>query len=243
MKRTFLLMILSAIGTGIVAQQKPAVKPATKAIATAKPAAKPGASILKNSADSFSYAIGLSIASFYKAQGITNINNTLVIKALSDMKADKPLLNEQQVNNCVVGYMQKARSAKATPNKKAGEAFLAENRKKAGVILLPSGLQYQILKEGNGPKPTIDDQVKVHYHGTLIDGKVFDSSVERGEPITLGLKNVIPGWTEALQLMPVGSKWRLFVPSDLAYGDNAAGPTIKEGSTLIFEVELLEIVK
>ncbi|WP_205512882.1 FKBP-type peptidyl-prolyl cis-trans isomerase [Longitalea arenae] len=247
MKKSVLLVLACLPATAILAQAPAKKKPVT---ATQKPAptkktaaTAPTAPILKNSADSFSYAIGLSIASFYKAQGISDINNQLVVKALADAKVDKALLNETQVNNCIVNYMQKARSEKASPNKKAGEAFLAENKKKAGVVALPSGLQYQVIKEGTGAKPSADDQVKVHYHGTLIDGTVFDSSVERGQPITLGLKNVIPGWTEALQLMSVGSKWKLFIPSDLAYGDNPAGPTIKEGSTLIFDVELIEIVK
>jgi FKBP-type peptidyl-prolyl cis-trans isomerase FklB len=240
MKKYVLLAIGCFTAGMIMAQQKKKPVAATnKTTATAAPATP----ALKNSADSFSYAIGLSIAGFYKAQGISNINNQLVLKALTDSKNNKPLLTEAQVNNCIVNYMQGARSAKASGNKKAGEAFLAENKKKPGVVTTASGLQYQVLKEGNGAKPTVEDQVKVHYHGTLLDGTVFDSSVERGQPITLGLKNVIPGWTEALQLMPVGSKWRLFIPSDLAYGDNPAGPTIKEGSTLIFDVELLEIVK
>lgn len=244
--KKYVVLALACLPATVMLAQAPAKKKPVAATKTTKPAQKagtPSAPVLKNSADSFSYAIGLSIASFYKAQGISDINNTLVLKALADAKVDKALLNEAQVNNCIVNYMQKARSEKASPNKKAGEAFLAENKKKPGVVVLPSGLQYQVIKEGNGPKPTVEDQVKVHYHGTLIDGTVFDSSVDRGQPITLGLKNVIPGWTEALQLMPVGSKWRLFIPSDLAYGDNPAGPTIKEGSTLIFDVELLEIVK
>ena len=249
MKKYVLLALACLPATVMLAQGTAKKKPVAATKKTATPTSKTGASAaptaaaLKNSADSFSYAIGLSIASFYKAQGISNINNQLVLKALSDAKVEKPLLNETQVNNCIVNYMQTARSAKASPNKKAGEAFLAENKKKAGIITLPSGLQYQVTKEGTGPKPSIEDQVKVHYHGMLIDGTVFDSSVERGQPITLGLKNVIPGWTEALQLMPVGSKWKLFIPSDLAYGDNPAGPSIKEGSTLIFDVELIEIVK
>ena len=113
---------------------------------------------------------------------------------------------------------------------------------KAGVVTLPSGLQYQIIKEGTGPKPTATDKVKCHYHGMLIDGTVFDSSVDRGQPIELSVSGVIPGWTEALQLMPVGSKWKLFIPSNLAYGDQETG-AIKAGSTLIFDVELLDIVK
>jgi FKBP-type peptidyl-prolyl cis-trans isomerase FklB len=246
MKKLMLLATGCLFTTLLTAQtKKPAATAKKPATAIKKPAtaAAPAAPSLKSSADSFSYAIGLSIASFYKAQGVKDINNNLVLKALSDAKNNKPLLNEAQVNNCIVNYMQSARSEKASGNKKAGEAFLAENKKKQGVITLPSGLQYQVIKEGTGPKPTADDQVKVHYRGTLLDGTEFDSSIGRGEPITLGLKNVIPGWTEALQLMPTGSKWKLFIPSNLAYGDNPAGPLIKEGSTLIFEVELLEIVK
>lgn len=127
-------------------------------------------------------------------------------------------------------------------NVKAGEEFLAENAKRDGVVTLPSGLQYEIIKEGNGDKPSTSDQVKVHYHGTLIDGTVFDSSVERGEPAQFGVTQVISGWTEALQLMPAGSKWKLYIPSDLAYGSRDQG-TIKPFSTLVFDVELLEIVK
>ena len=125
---------------------------------------------------------------------------------------------------------------------KEGEEFLAENGKREGVVTLPSGLQYEIIKEGNGDKPTANDRVKVHYHGTLIDGEVFDSSIERGEPTSFGVSQVIPGWTEALQLMPVGSKWKLYIPSDIAYGSRDTG-TIKPFSTLIFDVELIDIEK
>jgi FKBP-type peptidyl-prolyl cis-trans isomerase FklB len=239
--KKYVLLALAGLPATVMLAQAPAKKKPVAAAPKKTTTAAPAAPVLKNSADSFSYAIGLSIASFYKAQGISNINNTLVLKALSDSKVDKPLLNEMQMNDCIVNYMQKARGAKADPNKKAGAAWLAENKKKPGVIALPSGLQYKVEKEGTGPKPKLEDQVKVHYHGTLLDGTIFDSSVDRGQPITLGLKNVISGWTEALQLMPVGSKWKLFIPSDLAYGDNAAGK-IPEGSTLIFDVELLEIV-
>jgi len=121
--------------------------------------------------------------------------------------------------------------------------FLAANKNKPGVITLPSGLQYTVIKEGTGPKPAITDKIRCHYHGTLIDGTVFDSSVERGQPIELEVNHVIPGWTEALQLMAVGSKWKLFVPSNLAYGDQSPGQAIPAGSTLVFDVELLDIVK
>ena len=238
--KKYVLLALASLPATVMLAQAPAKKKPVAAAPKKTTTAAPAAPALKNSVDSFSYAIGLSIASFYKAQGISDINNTLVIKALADAKADKPLLNETQVNNCIVNYMQLA--AKSKPYKKANDAWLVENKKKPGVVALPSGLQYKIEKEGTGPKPKATDQVKVHYHGTLIDGSVFDSSVDRGQPITLGLSNVIPGWTEALQLMPVGSKWKLFIPSELAYGDQETGK-IKGGSTLIFDVELLEIVQ
>ncbi len=199
---------------------------------------------LKSTTDSLSYAIGMSVANFYKQQNITNINTALVIKAINDInKTGKPLLDEQQANACITSYIQKSKTEKASVAKKAGEAFLAANKNKPGVITLASGLQYQVMKEGVGPKPALTDKIKCHYHGTLIDGRVFDSSVDRGEPIELTVNGVIPGWTEALQLMPVGSKWKLFIPSSLAYGDQQAGPLIAPGSTLVFEVELLDIVK
>ena len=127
-------------------------------------------------------------------------------------------------------------------NKQAGEEFLHINKGKEGVVTLTSGLQYQILKSGDGPKPSATDQVRCHYHGTLIDGTVFDSSVQRGEPAVFGVNQVIKGWVEALQLMPLGSKWRLFIPSDLAYGAAGAGQSIEPNSALIFDVELLNII-
>ena len=239
MKKTLLSVFVGIISITMMGQVK---KPVTKKPAT--PVTKVNSdALMKTPLDSFSYAIGLSIANFYKEQGVKNINNALVVRALNDIKAGKPLLNEAQTNNCIVGFMQHVSSEKAAGNKKTGQAFLQNNKTKEGVISLPSGLQYQIIKTGSGEKPTLNDKVKVHYHGTLLDGTVFDSSVERGEPLELSVSGVIPGWTEALQLMQVGSKWKLFIPSSLAYGDNQAGPTITPGSTLIFEVELLVIVK
>lgn len=213
-----------------------------------KPAAhKPAATTsvaLKTQQDSLSYAIGLSLANFYKQQNITNVNTALVIRAINDVnKGGKVAMDEQQANNCIVSYMQKGKAEKASAAKKQGQDFLAANKSKPGVVTTPSGMQYLVLKAGAGPKPALTDMVRVNYHGTLIDGRVFDSSVERGKPIELAVNGVIPGWTEALQMMPVGSKWRLFIPSNLAYGDQQAGPMIAPGSTLIFEVELLDIVK
>jgi FKBP-type peptidyl-prolyl cis-trans isomerase FklB len=199
---------------------------------------------LKTTRDSLSYAIGLSVANFYKRQNITDINTTLVLRAISDVNKNAKLqMDEQQAQTCIYGYMKKNEAEKAAGTKKLGEDFLAANKNKPGVVTLPSGMQYTILKEGAGPKPSLTDRVRVHYHGTLIDGKVFDSSIERGQPIELAVNGVIPGWTEALQLMPVGSKWRLFIPSNLAYGDQSPGGAIPGGATLIFDVELLDIVK
>lgn len=198
---------------------------------------------MSNPLDSFSYAIGLSIANFYKEQGVDSINDKLVIKALADSRKDSAILTDEQVNSTIISYMDGIRKEKASGAKKEGAEFLEKNKLNEGVIELPSGLQYQVITAGTGSKPTVNDKVKVHYTGKLLNGYIFDSSVERGEPIDLNVNQVIAGWTEALLLMPEGSKWKLFIPSDLAYGDNDAGPDIKAGSTLIFEVELIEIVK
>jgi FKBP-type peptidyl-prolyl cis-trans isomerase FklB len=241
MKKGIFSAVLVILTIAVSAQTKPAAKKV--ATPAKKPAAAAPAPVMKNALDSFSYALGLSMAGFYKEQGISEINTSLVTKALRDSKAGKPMLDDAQINNCIVNYMQLKKGEAAAPYKKEGQAFLASNKKKEGVITLPSGLQYKIIKEGTGPKPTADDKVKVHYQGSLINGKVFDSSIERGEPVTFGVTQVIAGWTEALQLMPVGSKWQLFIPSDLGYGDAGAGNDIKPGSTLLFDVELLEIVK
>ena len=155
----------------------------------------------------------------------------------------KPALSYDEAKQVINDYFMKLQQEKLEINKKAGEEFLSINKHKAGVVELPSGLQYEVLKNGTGAKPTANDKVKCHYHGTLINGQVFDSSVQRGEPAVFGVSQVIPGWVEALQLMPVGSKWRLFIPSNLAYGERGAGEAIAPTSTLIFDVELLDIEK
>ncbi len=207
---------------------------------------KPGAaaSALKTSTDSFSYALGVSMAQFYKKQGVKNINTAQLTKAVTEvMKGSKTALNEEQCNNVLQTYFMKMRDENSAATKKESQKFLDENKKKAGVVTTASGLQYQVIKEGNGPKPAATDKVKVHYHGTTITGEVFDSSVDRGEPVTFPLGNVIPGWIEGLQLMSVGSKYRFVIPSNLGYGDNGAGEKIKPGAALVFEVELLGIEK
>jgi FKBP-type peptidyl-prolyl cis-trans isomerase FklB len=240
MKKTIVSLLCVSASLSMLAQVK---KPAT--VSHAGTAAKTAAPVaLKSIQDSLSYAIGLSVANFYKQQNITDINTAMVTRAINDVnKKGKLLLDEQQANQCIISYMQKSKVEKSSGNKKIGEAFLDANKTKPGVVTTPTGLQYVVEKTGTGPKPGLTDKVKVHYHGTLVDGKVFESSVERGEPIEVSVNGVIPGWTEALQLMPVGSKWKLFIPSNLAYGDQQAGPMIAPGSTLIFEVEILDIVK
>ncbi len=233
-------LVFAALSLVVSAQTKPAAK---KVATPAKKTTTVAAPVMKNALDSFSYALGLSMAGFYKQQGVTDINSALVTQALKDVKSGKQKLDESQINSCIMDFMQAKKSEAAGPNKKNGQAFLDSNKTQQGVVSLPSGLQYRIVKEGTGPKPAATDRVKVHYQGALINGKVFDSSIERGEPATFGVTEVIPGWTEILQLMPVGSKWQVFIPSDLGYGDAGAGADILPGSTLVFDVELLEIVK
>ncbi len=193
--------------------------------------------------DKISYALGLSIGNNFITSGIKKVNLEVFLKGMKDvMEGATPEMSYDEAKEVMNDYFSKLQDERLDLNLKAGEEFLAINKNRPGVVTLPSGLQYEILKEGNGPKPSATDQVKCHYHGTLIDGTVFDSSVERGQPATFGVNQVIPGWVEALQLMPTGSKWKLFIPSNLAYGKSGAGQTIEPNSTLVFEVEILEIV-
>jgi FKBP-type peptidyl-prolyl cis-trans isomerase FklB len=236
MKKYVFLFSLTILGIHLFAQSKK--KKAARADALHAPVS------LVTQSDSLSYSIGIMVASFYKQQGISNINDTLVNRAIRDkMSGDSTVLSEQQCNQVVMSYLEKAKAEKAAAAKKQGVTFLAENKSKPGVVTTASGLQYIVLKEGTGPKPAATDKVKCDYEGKLIDGTVFDSSTKQGHPIEFTVNGVIKGWTEALQLMNTGSKWRLFIPSDLAYGDQPMGPDIKPGSTLIFDVELIEIVK
>lgn len=199
---------------------------------------------LKTELDSLSYSLGISIANNLRSQGVDSINTAAMEAALKDVfNNTDTLIDINAANDIINKYFQGAMERKAEAAKKEGADFLAENAKKEGVTTLPSGLQYKVEKMGDGPKPTAADKVTTHYHGMLIDGAVFDSSVDRGQPASFPVGGVIKGWQEALQLMPVGSKWTLYVPYDLAYGDRGAGPKIGPYSTLIFEVELISIDK
>jgi FKBP-type peptidyl-prolyl cis-trans isomerase FklB len=199
--------------------------------------------MIKKDLDKASYSLGMNIGASLKGEGVSQINAEVFAKGLSDMlNGGKLELSMQEAYETIQDFLAKANAAKFSKNITEGKKFLEENGKRPEVVTLPSGLQYEIIKQGNGPKPKATDTVTTHYHGTLIDGTVFDSSVQRNQPASFPVNGVIQGWVEALQLMPVGSKWKLYVPSELAYGANPhPGGPIEPHMTLIFEVELLAI--
>lgn len=190
-----------------------------------------------------SYALGMSIAGNLIQSGVKTIHAESFAAAIQDaFTGVKPQLQPQEANQIIEHFLNEVNKEQGAGNSEEGKKFLEENSKKKGVTVLPSGLQYEIISEGEGEIPTLSDQVKCHYHGTLIDGTIFDSSVQRGKPAVFPVNGVIKGWVEALQLMSAGSKWRLYVPSNLAYGTQGAGGVIGPNATLIFDVELLEII-
>jgi len=271
-KTTFIATSLAAAGLFLAAstpaQQTPAAnspttppaaaKPATAAKPAQTPAAKIGAAAaaktqapltLKTQKDKASYAIGMNIGKNLKRDSV-EVDPAVLYRALKDAyTGSKLLLTDEEAKTALTTLQAEVRGkeeaktkAAAVENKKTGEAFLAANKTKEGVVTLPSGMQYKIIKEGNGPKPTAEDTVLCNYRGTLVDNTEFDSSYKRGEPLKIPVGGVIKGWTEAIQLMPAGSKWQLFIPSDLAYGERGApGSPIGPNSTLVFEVELISI--
>ncbi|WP_372949854.1 FKBP-type peptidyl-prolyl cis-trans isomerase [Mariniphaga sp.] len=204
---------------------------------------------LETEADSAGYAIGILVGTNNKQQvenapGGADINLDAMVAAFSAAsKGEEGAMTTEEADQIIRRFFEAAGEKEGQVNLEAGNAFLEENKSRDGINSTASGLQYEVITEGTGPKPSAEDRVRVHYHGTLIDGTVFDSSVDRGEPAVFGVGQVIPGWTEALQLMPVGSKWKIYLPSNLAYGERGAGADIGPNSALIFEVELLEIVE
>jgi len=252
---------LLLLGNGL-AQQTPAAttpkasSPATTAAKAQTSAAKRPATAAKSAApltlktpkDKFSYALGMKMGANLHKQAVP-VDANILARGLKDgLAGTKTLLTDEEAQAAIVEVqndlrkkVQEKMQVEGAANKKEGESFLATNKGKEGVVTLPSGLQYKILKEGTGPKPTATDSVVCNYRGTLINGTEFDSSYKRGQPATFPVTGVIKGWTEALQLMPVGSKWQLFIPSDLAYGERGPAPEIGSNATLVFEVELLSI--
>ncbi|MDX1284275.1 MAG: FKBP-type peptidyl-prolyl cis-trans isomerase [Draconibacterium sp.] len=193
--------------------------------------------------EKFSYSLGMSIAGNLIKSGVNKINPEIFLEGIKDtFSGEMPKILPDEANQILESFIAKSNEGVGMKNLEEGMKFLEENKKKEGVIELPSGLQYKVLAEGDGDLPKITDKVKCHYHGTLIDGIVFDSSVERGEPAVFPVNGVIQGWIEALQLMSTGSKWQLYIPSELAYGEQGAGGAIGPNTTLIFDVELLEII-
>jgi FKBP-type peptidyl-prolyl cis-trans isomerase len=237
MKKLFLFALILTLSVAGFSQTTTKPKTPVKSATAAAPIS------LKSLNDSTSYAMGVSIASFYKEQGITNINTSILSQAIKDVLAGKKLrLDEATCNSTMNAAMTKAQEGKSKGNLEAGAAFLAQNKTKPGVKTTASGLQYEVITEGTGAKPGPTDSVTCNYKGTLLNGQEFDNSYTRGAPITFPLNRVIAGWTEGLQLMSVGSKYKLYVPHTLGYGTYDNGP-IPGGSTLIFEVELLDVKK
>jgi FKBP-type peptidyl-prolyl cis-trans isomerase FklB len=234
---TIVIAAITITSSALAQTKKPPVKITPK---PAVPAVKPP---LKTGLDSLSYAIGMNIGANMKAQGIQKLNYGSLNKGIEDALKEnpKPIMNQEQCNMTIQQKLQEYAAKKNEPQKAEGRKFLAENKKQPGVVELPSGIQYKIITQGNGVKPTLEDTIKVHYKGTLLDGFEFDNSYSRGEPIEFPLGNLIEGWKQALVLMPVGSKWQIFIPSDYAYGDRGAGAGIPGGATLIFELELLDV--
>jgi FKBP-type peptidyl-prolyl cis-trans isomerase len=231
------------------AAKPPATQSSTTGTTAKPPAAKPQTAgtashtvlTLKDQKEKLSYALGMNIGNTFKGESVDLDLNVFVQGVKDALAGHKTLITEQEMGAVLMQMQIDLKAKQSEANKKEGAAFLEANKSKEGVVTLPSGLQYKILTAGTGPKPTAADTVICNYRGTLINGKEFDSSYKRGQPATFPVGRVIKGWTEALQLMPVGSKWQLFIPSELAYADRGAGADIGPGATLIFEVELISI--
>ncbi|MGE5106965.1 MAG: FKBP-type peptidyl-prolyl cis-trans isomerase [Sphingobacteriales bacterium] len=240
MKRIILVFGLSVIGISVIAQVKPrtGTKPAAKAPVKAPAAA------MKTNLDTLSYSFGQSVAGQLKNIDVKDLNYALFRKGVEDgMKGLPSALSPEQMNASLNAHFMAQTIKQASGKKEEGKKFLADNKKRNGVITLPNGLQYEIIKEGNGPVPKITDTVVAHYAGSVLNGQEFDNSYKRGQPLKRQVNGLIQGWTEALLRMPVGSKWKLYIPSELGYGDyGTQDGSIPGGATLIFEMELLELI-
>ena len=246
------ILTLGLVASGVNAQQAPAkapaAPPAKAPAASAAPAPAPQAPGFKTQKEKISYAIGMEMGKGVKTQGI-DVDPSILEQGLKDaLSGAKSQMSEDEIKQVITALQQDIRQkqmqvqeAAAAENKTKGDAFLAANAKKEGVVALPDGLQYKILTAGQGKKPVESDTVLCNYKGTFVDGTEFDSSAQAGKPVPFEVKNVIPGFKEVLQLMPVGSKWQVFVPSNLAYGERGAGGVIGPNAMLIFEIELVSI--
>lgn len=237
-------LVILAQNTKTKTTTSPKAVPPSKTTSAAKPAIAKStapATSLKNGVDSLSYALGISLASYYKTQGINELNSELLSKACGELLQGKTTLMDNNAAGAFLNnYMTKLQSEKSKVTKEAGEKYLAANKNRPGVKVTETGLQYEILQEGTGEKPGAADTVTCHYRGTFIDGKGFDNSYDRGQPISFPLNGVIKGWTEGLQLMSVGAKYKFYIPYSLGYGEYDY-MSIPGGSALVFEVELIEV--
>ena len=232
-QKTILTLFISTLSVTTFAQTK------TKTVAKPAPVVQKMTDV-----DSASYSFGLKIAQGLKSDGVTSLNYALLSKAMQDVfSGATPKISDEQCGVAISSFLQKASKVKFAGLEEEGNKFLEENKKNPKVVALPSGLQYEVITLGTGEKPKATDTITVNYKGSLINGKEFDSSYKRNEPLSLPLNNVIPGWTEGVQLMPIGSKFRFFIPSKLGYGERGAGQDIPPFSTLIFEIELIKIGK
>lgn len=235
MKKSFLLPSILMLAVTLHAQSK-TTKPAVKKVLAAS-----SATVLKNNTDSISYAFGIFVGENLKGLGVENLNYAALNKAISQsLKKETTYFNIEQAKTVLNGVAQKKSVQTAAIEKEKGRLFLEKNKSRPGVLQTASGLQYEVLVKGTGPVPTNADTIIANYKGALLNGKEFDNSYKRGEPLTIPVAGVIPGWTEALTMMPVGSKWKLYIPSSIGYGDYG-NETIPGGSTLVFEIELLGI--
>jgi len=242
MKKIIITLMLPLCAVAGNAQTKAKTGTAKKTTATTKAAVKPTAAVFKTTLDSASYAFGNTMASSMKNDGLSSLNYELLIKGLKDaFGGASPLISQEKSQAAISNLFKTVSRQKHAPAIAAGKAFLENNKKKQGIQVTPSGLQYEVINRGTGIRPKATDTVLVNYKGTLTNGKQFDSSYDRNEPLSLPLNGVIAGWTEGLQLMQTGSKYRLFIPYELGYGERGAGTDIPPYSTLIFEIELLKV--